>query len=303
MHIAIFGDVHGHLLLCFDLCARWQQATEKPIDLILQVGDLAAFPDRKRLDRATRRHSECDPSALGFADHFTISRPEIAARLSQTQCPLIFVRGHHEDLIWLDALERDALGSLFPVDAYERVYCLKTGVPYTFTRGDETLHLLGIGRIGRLENSPRQKLHYFQAYEQERLSELGDVPVDLLLTHDAARDEVFSGAGCEAISRILDRYRPCCHFFGHYSDGPRKHLMANGQTQSWLLADLQWEFQGRGQQLKLGSMGSLHWKHPEGYSFELVDLEALLPPDYPHPLTGVNLEWEAPPFVFHSATK
>lgn len=269
--IALFADVHGRILLCFDLCARWQQKTGQQIDLILQAGDLAAFPDRKRLDRATRRHSESDPTVLGFADHFAAARQEVAARLSAPRCPLIFVRGNHEDHAWLDALERKAPGPLFPVDVYQRVYCLKTGVPYTFIHGDEALHILGIGRIGRPENSLRQKPHYVQPYEQERLSALGDVTVDLLLTHDAARDEIFPGSGSEEISRILDRYQPRYHFFGHYGVGPRQHVVANGQTQSWLLADLQWETQEQGQQLRPGSMGILHWKHRAEYSFELVD--------------------------------
>ncbi len=275
MTIALFADVHGRLLLCFSLCARWEQETGQPIDLILQAGDLAAFPDRQRLDRATRRHSKSDPSVLGFADHFAAARPGVAALLSVTQCPLVFVRGNHEDHAWLDALERRAPGPLFPVDAYQRVYCLKTGVPYAFTCGDETLHLLGVGRIGRHANSQRQKPHYLQPYEQERLARLGDVAVDLLLTHDAARDEIFQDSGSEEISSLLERYQPCYHFFGHYGGGPRQHLAANGQTRSWLLADLHWESHDESQQLKPGSMGILQWKHREDHRFELVDLEAL----------------------------
>jgi hypothetical protein len=275
MTIALFADVHGRVLLCFYLCARWEQETGKPIDLILQAGDLAAFPDRKRLDRATRQHGESDPTVLGFADHFAAVRPEVVSLFSMTRCPLIFVRGNHEDHAWLDALERRVPGPLFPVDAYQRVFCLKTGVPYAFTHRDETLHLLGIGRIGRHANSQKQKPHYLQPYEQERLAQLGGVTIDLLLTHDAARDEVFQGSGSTEISNILDRYQPCYHFFGHYGGGPSQQGAANGQTRSWRLSDLLWESQDGSQQLKPGSMGILHWKHREEHRFELVDLEAL----------------------------
>ncbi|GCE21451.1 hypothetical protein [Dictyobacter kobayashii] len=40
MNIAVFADLHGRLLLAFQLCARWQRETGEHIDLILQAGDL-----------------------------------------------------------------------------------------------------------------------------------------------------------------------------------------------------------------------------------------------------------------------
>ena len=97
MQIAVFADVHGRVELCFKLCARWQRETGQTLDFILQAGDLGAFFDRSRLDRATVRHAQVDPSELGFLDDFTVANDRTAAVLIQTACPLIFVRGNHED--------------------------------------------------------------------------------------------------------------------------------------------------------------------------------------------------------------
>src|SRR5215213_2483912 len=108
MNIAIFADIHGRILLCFKLCARWERETGEKIDLVLQAGDLGAYPDESRLDRATINHARNDPSELGFATDFAEWHDAVAKELAQTTFPLIFVRGNHEDHLWLDALEHES---------------------------------------------------------------------------------------------------------------------------------------------------------------------------------------------------
>jgi hypothetical protein len=66
MNIAVFADLHGRIRLCFMLCERWERESGEKIDLVLQAGDLGAFPDMSRLDKATIRHAEKDPTELGF---------------------------------------------------------------------------------------------------------------------------------------------------------------------------------------------------------------------------------------------
>jgi hypothetical protein len=53
LHVAVLGDVHGHLSLAFRVLRRWEQETGVRLDLALQVGDLGAFPPPFRLDKAT----------------------------------------------------------------------------------------------------------------------------------------------------------------------------------------------------------------------------------------------------------
>lgn len=270
MQIAIFADVHGHLLARFDQCALWQQHTGQTLDLILVAGDLAIFPDPARLDRATRRHSERNPAVLGFSREFLTPHPEVAERLARTSCPLIFVRGNHEDHAWLDALEKRSAQPMFSVDAYQRMYYLKSGVPYTFTCGAETISLLGIGRIGRPANSHRSKPHYIQSYEQERLARLGEHTIDLLLTHDAARDQLIPDSGSEVINRILVSHAPRYHFFGHYGGESWCHLHANGQTMSCKLADFSEALQSDENSANAGSMALLHWHNRDSHSLDLL---------------------------------
>src|SRR5262249_43541294 len=93
MDIAVFADVHGRVELCFKLCARWQQETDRTLDAILQAGDLGAFFARAHLDKATLRYAQDDPSELGFLEHFTAYHTHTAAVLSATTCPMFFVRG------------------------------------------------------------------------------------------------------------------------------------------------------------------------------------------------------------------
>jgi Icc-related predicted phosphoesterase len=278
MHIAVFADLHGRLLLAFKLCARWQQETGERIDLILQAGDLGAFPSLERLDRATRVYAERDPTELGFLEHFSHSDTEVAALLAGTSCPLVFVRGNHEDHIWLDELERQHGGALFPVDAYQRVFNLRTGLPWTFHLQDEHITVLGIGRIAPPPTSEdRQQARYIQQDESARIYQLDDVPVDVLLTHHSRPDfvlleregQIRTAGGMPEIVHILDRWRPACHFFGHYGGPPQVRTDANGVTLSVKLADLHWE--RGGSVLQAGSMGLLHWHSRARHSFEVLD--------------------------------
>lgn len=275
MNVAVFADVHGRILLAFMLCARWQRETGERIDLILQAGDLAAFPDPARMDRATVRHGERDPNELGFMHDFTQPNEDVRARLAATDCPMIFVRGNHEDHLWLDQLEARATGPLFPVDPYERIFCLRTGMPYTLTTADASLDLLGIGRIGAPHPDSKSSPHrpkYAREWELARLDALGHksrIPVDALLTHDIPpRGE---RAGLPAIRAALDRYRPIYHFYGHTEEAYRQDLDRNGVTTTLRLADLNWETPTGDAPLRPGAMGLLRWESRERHSFEVID--------------------------------
>jgi len=105
VNIAIFADVHGRILLCFKLCARWEKETGEKIDLILQCGDLGVFPDPSWLDGATKKHALKDPEEMGYYYYFTDPgkevinasglaryRREAEAVLGMTSCNLVFVR-------------------------------------------------------------------------------------------------------------------------------------------------------------------------------------------------------------------
>ena len=144
MNIAVFADIHGRLLLCLKICARWQRETGEKLDLILQAGDLGTFPDPTKLDRATLRHASHDPTELGFSQYFTRPNSTVEQVLGELEgCNFVYVRGNHEDHDWLDSLEQQATHPIFAVDCYNRIFCLKTGVIYDFKKGNESLRIMG----------------------------------------------------------------------------------------------------------------------------------------------------------------
>lgn len=271
MRIAVFADLHGRILLAFKLCARWQRETGEVIDLIIQAGDLGTYPRLDYLDRATINHAKTDPTELGFAQDFVTTDPEVAAALAQTSCDMVYVRGNHEDHLWLDALERQSAEPLFPVDPYRRIFCLKTGEPYTFTRGDESVQIVGIGRIGQVENSTHHdRPKYVQPAEIRQLAQLSDEQIDILLTHDAARDFMGEGQGIAAINTLYERNVPAYHFFGHYG-GPASHWRSpSDATSIWKLADLDWDPQSQ-MRARAGAMGILTWQSRDRHQFSVVD--------------------------------
>lgn len=273
MNIAVFADVHGRILLCFLLCARWQQETGERIDAIFQAGDLGAYPTEAGMDRATIRHGRNDPTEFGFAMDFADYHEDVARTLERTTCPLIFVRGNHEDHAWLDALERQSneADALFPIDAYQRISCLKTGLPYCLRTGAESLTVLGIGRIGApIGETKAAKPKYLQMYEMERLYTLDTPSFDVLLTHDVPPDSGERSHGMEEIRLLLDAYKPRYHFYGH-TEGPfQERLDRNGVTISCRMADLSWQHGTEGR-LPPGVMGILRWHSRDEASFEAVD--------------------------------
>ena len=148
IRLALFADIHGKFLLPFKLAHHYQQTTSKSIDLIVQCGDMGAFPDKGRMDKATLRHAARDRDELGFMDDFVHVKPPIAQFLDRLNLNMLCVRGNHEDHEFLDELERQSVQAAFPIDAYRRVWVLKTSEPFVLQKAGESLEILGIGRIG-----------------------------------------------------------------------------------------------------------------------------------------------------------
>lgn len=271
MNIAVFADVHGRILLAFKLVDRYQRETGKQIDLILQCGDMGIFPDMDRLDKGTERSAETDETELGFVDHFVVRSSEVEEILDKTSCPLVCVRGNHEDHQHLDTLEAKHRGPAFPVDCYGRCFVLKTGVLYTPRSENGAINIVGIGRIG-----PRPKIAnptkpiYIQPHESQRVRDLPNMPIDILLTHDARPGFGKDGAGMQEIGETLDRFAPTYHFHGHTGRPCERRIDANGKTRCCKLADLEWDPKSRSRSLAPCSFGILRWEDREHHSFEIV---------------------------------
>lgn len=273
VNIAIFSDLHGRALLAFMLCARWQRETGERLTAILQAGDLAAFPDMSRVDRATLRHASRDPDELGFLRDFTEPRADVERILCETTCPMIFVRGNHEDHAWLDELERQAVGPTFAIEPYQRISCLRTGMPYIIGADGEAATVLGIGRIAAPPSARNpDAARYATARELARLAALGPAAVDIVLTHDTPPTNLNRRSlGMAEIRKALDTYRPVYHFYGHTDEPYRRELDANGVTTAIRMADLNFTRPTPGAGLNPAVMGILRWQSRAKHAFELVD--------------------------------
>ncbi len=271
MNVAVFADVHGRILLAFKVVARYQQETGERIDLILQCGDMGIFPDISKLDKATRRIARIDPTELGFSTHFVEPTPDVEEVLSRVSCQMVCVRGNHEDHEFLDQLEAEADGPVFPVDCYRKIWLMKTGIPHVVSKDDSELRVLGIGRIGRTSaKADHSETRYIQPYERNRLSKLGSAQLDVLVTHDARSDFIDAGRGMAEISETLDRFAPAYHFFGHTGKPFQSLTDANGITICSKLSDFEWEESDRGRRLKTGCVGVLRWRSRGDHELEVI---------------------------------
>ncbi|MBN1673903.1 MAG: metallophosphoesterase family protein [Kiritimatiellae bacterium] len=271
MNIAVIADVHGRVLLAFKLVARYQRETGEHVDLILQCGDMGLFPDLTKLDRATIRHARKESTELGFHDDFLTSRHDVRQVLESLDCNLVAVRGNHEDHEFLDGLERATDEAVFPVDCYKRIHVLKTGVPFRFEAGDENVTILGIGRVGPpVGETELNKPKYIQERETERILELDRAPIDVLVSHDSARDFFTSGFGMAEIRWVLDQCRPVYHFFGHSGRPFHSLTDTNGVTVCAKMSDFEWDEKDPGKPLKAGCLGILRWRNRQAHAFEVV---------------------------------
>jgi hypothetical protein len=259
----VFGDLHGRILPAFRLAAAWAREHARPVDGILQVGDLGYFPDVGRLDRATRRHATDDPLELGAV---CVAEPsEEADRIFAGEFvpeALWFTAGNHEDHGILRSL---AHGDVFPVDAYWRVWCVRDG---------HVAHLPGGLHVGALwgidGHAPVRRRHaparcLIQGGSAVRLA---CSFFDVLLTHDSPLDAVIPGAGSQEILDVIHAARPAFAFFGHHKGCGHEVEGDFGATRVYHLAGM--ELRQSGHQAEEGSVGVLRWDGAEG-SFAYVD--------------------------------
>ncbi len=243
MRIAIFADIHGKILLPFKLVDLYQQQTGEKIDAILQCGDIGAFPDMGKLDKATLKHAENDPDELGFSRQFCQFDKNIADFLEKLGIDMVCVRGNHEDHQFLDRLEQSSLADKFAIDVYKRVFVCKTGYIQTLKKGEEELTFAGVGRIGDRKN--RSDGRFIQDYEKDALAELAktDKIIDVLISHDQSSSND-ANYGMLELHELLQRVIFQYHFYGHTGQEFSQILDDNGITQSVKIKELEFEPSG-----------------------------------------------------------
>ena len=271
LRIAVLGDVHGHLTLAFRLLRRWQDETGHELDLILQVGDLGAFPPPFRLDDATRRFAEHDPDELGFAEYYE-GGPEAAevfgpdASSRAIAAPFWFIKGNHEDFEFLDEVGRNASQPV-PVDAFGAVHYLPSGRVYELSRRGIAIRIGVLGGISQA--SPNPVSEHYTAHEVRTLARAS---FDILLSHEPPAGAAsvvhpkYQGGSSE-VAELIYRHRPRLHFCGHLHE-PGQLLPSVDGVRSFLLNAVSFL---RANRLNPGCIAIVAWSGPDEIEVELLD--------------------------------
>ncbi len=244
MRVAIFSDIHGKILLPFKLVDLYQKETGNKIDLILQCGDMGAYPIIENLDKVTIKHAQYDRDELGFHDDFTKVNEGMKSFLDNLNINMVCVRGNHEDHDFLDNLEKENFqSSRYPIDIYKRVFVCKSGVKQKLETESDTLTFVGIGRIG--DRKGRTEKRFIQEYERKEIKKLLKTKdhFDVLITHDKD-DSSQRGYGMAEIREVLDNVIFHYHFYGHTGEPYKQETDSNGITQSIKIKELEFNESG-----------------------------------------------------------
>ena len=241
MKICLVGDVHGRVYHMLAAVLELQGRLGDPLDLVIQVGDMGAFPDPELLDESTKRWAEKDPSELHFS-HLLNADGSLAEHLraarTRLKRPIHFVRGNHEDQDWLASLRPKGAG--FPaavsaaVDPFDLIHHVPDGTVLDFDG-------FRVGYLGGVEYGaePHTKI---EPEAVDRIEEAGQL--DLLVTHDGpygiGEGYYVQTQGSKVLTELIERRQPRHHVGGHYHqmNGPHRY----GQTTYHCVAAL---FPGR----------------------------------------------------------
>jgi predicted phosphodiesterase len=209
MLVCAAGDTHGALDRFYAEVLRFEASICATFDWILHVGDFGIWPDSDRVDGATRKHDGAGDFPAWWSERRRAPRPTV------------FVKGNHEDFVWLDEQnDPEILPGLF---------YLANGAVFVASAGDRCLTIGGIGGCFGPSDFERPSSS-LQGYAKRHYTrdEIGALEakgrVDILLLHDAPAGVSFKrhrrGAGYVSEAAGLDdlvrAVRPRLCLFGHH---------------------------------------------------------------------------------------
>ena len=213
MLIGFIGDIHGRVYHTIGAIATWQAKTGKRFDLLIQVGDLGAFPDLTKLDPDTNRHLAADPAEADFSRFIVAQGPQAEALRAMRQqflSPIYFNRGNHEDFAWLDHIQSQANTATIPIDPYDLFHFVSDSTVLEF--GDTRIAFLG-----GVEEQDDEAAIDQTAYQS--LLALGTGQIDVLVTHEGPYGSSigFHGDthGSPLISELIAKTEPSFQIAGH----------------------------------------------------------------------------------------
>lgn len=208
MILCAAGDIHGGLDRMYEQVLSFEEALGIRFAWLLHVGDFGVWPDPTRVDGATRRHDGAGDFPAWIAERRTAPRPTL------------FIKGNHEDFVWLDAQPSP--------EVLPGLHYLRNGHVHELG-GGEPIRVGGVGGCYGPSNFERPtaslegyaKRHYTRE-DIEMLSARADL--DIVLMHDAPAGVKFErhrrGEGfiseAAGLDVLLARTRPRVCFFGHH---------------------------------------------------------------------------------------
>lgn len=209
MIICAAGDIHGALDRMYVGVLAFEAALGVRFDWLLHVGDFGVWPDPSRVDGATKRHDGAGDFPAWFAERRAAPRPTL------------FIKGNHEDFVWLDAQpSSEVLPSL---------HYLRNGHVHELVAGDEMLRVGGVGGCFGPSNFERRSStlqgYAKRHYTRDEIATLGaHADLDIVLTHDAPAGVRFErhrrGEGfvseAAGLDELLAQTQPRVCFFGHH---------------------------------------------------------------------------------------
>jgi len=304
LNIAVFGDIHGRLLMPFYLGRRWEEERGEKLHYALCVGDAGIYRGPEHMERIARKWAEKHPDELGFSRFFyrfdpgtgRIEPHPIATELlDAVDFDLLFVAGNHEEHTFLHRIRNEFARSAAEAVAVDVAW---EGVAAGHYADDD---FSGYGRLRLLPQGTTVTLHgpLDEDGSWEPLFRIGvmalngldaytprnawrarpNVPPEILLTHEtyagrfagSEAPERLKEAGSSQLLDFIRRIGPACHLFGHYHwHYPAEHLDNYRGEQTVSIGLNQLMFRDEESTISPGCFGILRFVSPTQLDFELV---------------------------------
>jgi predicted phosphohydrolase len=215
MFICAAGDIHGAVDQLYTDVLAFEESLGVRFDHVLSVGDFGIWPDASRVDKATRKHEGGGDFPVWFAEGRSAPRPTV------------FIKGNHEDFVWLEEQRAAGKREVVPGLTY-----LHSGATIGLNSADGRIRVGGIGGCYGPSDYERQSKdlqsrakRHFTRDEVERLCGRGNV--DVLLLHDAPGGVGFTWhrpdgsvwrryqSEAMGLAQAVADTRPRICFFGH----------------------------------------------------------------------------------------
>jgi Icc-related predicted phosphoesterase len=213
MKIAFVGDIHGRVFHAIATIIKWQTINNQKLDMIIQVGDLGAYPKPDDTMLNNKFILE-DPTELDFSKYINADlelQDDLWYARHQLSQPIHFIRGNHEDFEWLNLISENGT-KITAIDKFDIIRYIPDGTIID-------LNGIKIAFLGGIETDKEElRAIDFKAYSNLIKYEPG--VIDILVTHDSLYGTgiSFKGEvqGSKKVTQLVEAIQPKYLVAGHY---------------------------------------------------------------------------------------